>query len=86
MMENTLGVDTVDYGRPGRSACTPAIVPFTLLKLKNIEESYERKAKKIKNSNRNIKNRDAPTLKVATNGLEVFVNVPWASFCAMDVL
>ena len=35
-------------------------------------------------SNRDIKNRDAPTLKLATNRLEVFVNAPWASFCAMD--
>ena len=42
--------------------------------------------KNSKKSNRNIKNRDAPTLKLATNGLEVFVNEPWASFCAMDVL
>ena len=41
--------------------------------------------KKSKKSNRNIKNRDAPTLKRATNGLEVFVNAPWAYFCAMDV-
>ena len=41
--------------------------------------------KNSKKSNRNIKNRDAPTLKLATNGLEVFVNAPWASFCAMDV-
>ena len=41
--------------------------------------------KNSKKSNRNIKNRDVPTLKLATNGLEVFVNAPWASFCAMDV-
>ena len=41
--------------------------------------------KNPKKSNRNIKNRDAPTLKLATNGLEVFKNAPWAYFCAMDV-
>ena len=28
--------------------------------------------KKSKESNRNIKNRDAPTLKLATNGLVIF--------------
>ena len=39
--------------------------------------------KNSKKSNRNIKNRDAPTLKLATNGLEVFENAPWASFCAI---
>ena len=43
----------------------------------------ERQKKKL---NMIIKNIDAPTLKLATNGLEVFVNAPWASFCAMDVL
>ena len=42
--------------------------------------------KKPKKSNRNIKNRDAPDLKLATNGLEVFVNEPCAYFYAMDVL
>ena len=85
MMENTIGVDTVDSGRMRRSTCTPAIVPCTLLKFRDHEGGYDREAKKIKKSNRNIKNRDAPTLKVATNGLEVFVNEPWSSFCAMDV-
>ena len=85
IMDNTIGVDTVDYGMPSRSTCTPAIFPFTLLKVKKHESSYDRKAKKSKKSNRNIKNRDAPTLKLATNGLEVFVNAPWASFCAMYV-
>ena len=41
--------------------------------------------KNSKKSNRNIKNRDAPTLKLATNGIEVFVNATWTSFCAMTV-
>ena len=41
--------------------------------------------KKSKKSNRNMKNRDAPTLKLATNGLGFFVNATWASFCEMDV-
>ena len=30
--------------------------------------------KNSKKSNKNIKNRDAPTLKLETNGIEVFVN------------
>ena len=42
--------------------------------------------KKSKQSNMNIKTRDALTLKPAANGLEVFVNAPWASLCAMYVL
>ena len=54
-------------------------------KVKNHEGSYDKEAKKSKNSNRNIKNRDAPTLKLATKVLKVFVNAHWASFCAMDV-
>ena len=86
MMENNIGGYTVDSGRPRRTICTPYIVFCTLFKVKKHEGSYDRKAKKSKKSNRNIKNRDAPTLKIATNGLEVFVNAPWASFCAMDVL
>ena len=45
MMDNTIGVDTVDSGGPRRSTCTPDIVPFTLLKVKKHEESYNRKAK-----------------------------------------
>ena len=85
MMDNNIGGGNVDYGRPRRSACTPSIVTCTLLKVKNHEGSYNRKAKNLKKSNRNIKNRDAPTLKLATNGLEVFVNAPWASFCALYV-
>ena len=85
IMENTIGGDTVDYGRPRRSTCTTSIVACTLLKVKKHEGSYDRKAKKFKKSNSNIKNRDAPTLKLATNGIEVFVNAPWASFCEMDV-
>ena len=48
MMENTIGVDTMDYGRPRRSTCNPAIVPCTLLKVKKHEGSYHQKAKKIK--------------------------------------
>ena len=86
MMENTIGVDNVDSGRSRRSTCTPAVVDCTLLKVKNHEGSYDRKSKNFKKSNRNIKNRDAPTLKHSTNGLEVFVNALWASFYAMDVL
>ena len=74
MMENTIGVETVDYGRPRSSTCTPAIIPCTLLNIKKYEGSYNRKAKKSKNSNRDIKNRDAPTLKLATNGIDVFIN------------
>ena len=71
IMENNIGGDTVDSGRPRRTTCTPPIVACTLLKVKKHEGSYDRKAKKIKKSNRNIKNRDTPTLKLATNGLEV---------------
>ena len=41
--------------------------------------------KNSKESNRNIKNRDAPNLKLENNGLEVFFNAPWAYFCAMGV-
>ena len=52
----------------------------------NHEGSYDIMAKVIIKSNRNIKNRDAPTLKLANNGLEVLVNTPWAYFYAMDVL
>ena len=85
MMENNIGGDTVDSGRPRRTTRTPFIVACTILKVKKHEGSYDRKAKKSKKSNRNIKNRDAPTLKLATNGLEVFVNAPWASFCEMYV-
>ena len=86
MMENNIGGGTVDSGRPRRSTCTPSIVACTLLKVKKHEGSYDRKAKNSKKSNRTINNRDAPTLKLATSGLEIFVNAPWASFCAMDVL
>ena len=85
IMENNIGGDTVDSGRPRSSTCTPSIVACTLPKVKNHEGSYDRQAKKSKKSNRNIKNRDAPTLKLVTNGLDVFVNTPWASFCAMYV-
>ena len=53
---------------------------------KSMKGATIERRKKFKKSNRNIKNRDAPTLKLATNGLEVFVNSPWASFCAMYFL
>ena len=86
MMENNVGGDTVDSERPKGSTCTPSIVACTLLKIKNHEGSYCRKAEKLKKSNRNIKNRYGPTLKLATNGLEVFVNSPWVYFCEMDIL
>ena len=52
---------------------------------KSMKGATIERQKNPKKSNRNIKNRDAPTLKLETNGLEVFVNTPWASFCAMDV-
>ena len=55
MMENTIGVDTVDYGSPMRSTCTPDIVPFKLLKVKIMKEATTKRQKK---SNRNIKNRE----------------------------
>ena len=48
MMENTIGGDTVDSGRPRRSTCNPSIVACTLLKVKKYEGSYDRKAKKFK--------------------------------------
>ena len=66
----------MDSGRPRRSTCTPAIVPCALKKVNNHEGSSDRKAKNSKKLNRNIKNSDAPTLKLATNGLDVFVNAP----------
>ena len=69
MMVNKIGVDTVDSWRLRRSTCTPDIVPCKLLKVEKHEGSYNIKAKNSKKSNRNIKNRDAPTLKLATNGL-----------------
>ena len=64
---------------------TPYIVACALLKVKKHEVTTIKRQKKSKKSNRNIKNRDAPILKLATNGLEVFVNAFWASFYAMDV-
>ena len=85
MMDNTIGVDTVDYGIPSRSTYTPAIVPYKFQKVKNHEGIYNKKAKNPKTSSKNIKNSNAPTLKLATNGPEVFVNPPWASFCEMYV-
>ena len=56
MMENTIRVNTVDYGIPRRSTWNPAIVACLVLKVKNHEESYDRKAKIFKKSSRNIKN------------------------------
>ena len=44
MMENTIGVYTVDSGRPRSSTCTPAIVPYKIQKVKNHEGSYDKKA------------------------------------------
>ena len=85
VMDNTIRVDTVDYGKPRRSTFTPDLVPCKLQKIKNHEGSYGKKAKRSKMSSRNIKNSDEPPLKLATNGLEVFVNTPWASLFAMDV-
>ena len=67
MMDNNIGGDTVDSGRPRRTACTPYIFACTLLKVKKHEGSYDRKAKKSKKSNNNIKNRYVPTLKLVTN-------------------
>ena len=49
IMENTIGVDTVDSGRPRRSKCMPAIVPCDILKVKKHEGSYDKKAKNTKN-------------------------------------
>ena len=48
--------------------------------------AMKKRQKTSKTFNRNYKNRDAPALKLATNGLEVFVNGPWAYLCEMDVL
>ena len=79
-MENTIGVNTVYYGSPRRSTCTADIVYCTLLKVKKNEGSYDRKAKNSKKSNMNIKNRDAPSLKITTNGLEVFVTNTFGLF------
>ena len=64
MMENTVGVDTVDYGRPGMSTCMPYIVPCGLQKVKKNEGGYDKKAKKSKKSSRNIKNSDASALNL----------------------
>jgi hypothetical protein len=37
-------------------------------------------------SSKNIKNRDAATLRIAKVGGELFVNAIWASFYALHVL
>ena len=48
MMESTIGVETLDYGRLKRSRYTPTIVPCKFHKVKNHEGSYKKKAKKTK--------------------------------------
>ena len=53
---------------------------------KSMKGTTIERQKNSKKSNMNIKNRDAPTLKLATNGLEVFVNEPWDSFCEIYAL
>ena len=69
MMKNIIGMDTVDYGSLRRSTRTLAIVPCTLLKVKITKGATIERQKNSKNSNRNIKNRDALTLELATNGI-----------------
>ena len=75
MIENTIGVDNVDYMSPRRSICTPDIVHCDLQKVKKQKGGYEKK-QQIKKSSRNIKNSNAPNLKLAANGVEVFLNAP----------
>ena len=48
MMEKNIEVDTIDYGRPRRSTCTPAIVTCNLQKIKNHEGRYDKKEKNQK--------------------------------------
>ena len=84
-MENTIGVDNVDSGSPRRSTCTPAIVACTLMKVKKYEGGYNRKAKEFKKVNQEYQKQVCANFKLETNGIEVFVNAPWASLCAMDV-
>ena len=48
MMENNIGGDTVDSGRPRGSTYTPSIVACTLLRVKKHEGSYDREARKFK--------------------------------------
>ena len=48
MMENTIGVYTVDYVSSRKSKCTRAIVPFTIMKVKKHEGIHNKKAKKFK--------------------------------------
>ena len=74
MMESTIGVNNMDSGRLKRSTCTPDIVPCGIQKVKKHKGGYGKKAKKSKTSSRNIKNSDAPTLKLVTSGLEFFAN------------
>ena len=45
MMDNTIGVDTVDSGRMRRSTLTPDITPCKLLKVKKHERIYKEKGK-----------------------------------------
>ena len=61
MMDNTIGVDTVYSVRPRRSTRTPSIVPYTLRKIKKVKGDTIERQKNPKKSNRNVKNRDAPT-------------------------
>ena len=71
MMENIIGVNTVDSGSPKSSKCTPDIVLCELQKNKKHEGIYNKKAEQFKKSSRNITNSDASTVKLATNELEV---------------
>ena len=48
VMDNTIRVDTLDYGKPRRSTFTPDLVPCKLQKIKNHEGSYDKKAKRSK--------------------------------------
>ena len=50
------------------------------------EGQKDRKAKKFKKVKQEYQKQRKPTLKLATNGLAVFVNTPWASSCEMDIL
>ena len=75
----------MDFVIPRRSTFIPSIVACTILKVENYEGSYDRKAKKFKKVKQEYQKQRCANFKIATNGLEVFVNAPWASFCAMDV-
>ena len=85
LCRTTLGGDAVDFLIPRRSTFIPSIVACTILKVKNYEGSYDRKAKKFKKVKQEYQKQICANFKIATNGLEVFFNTPWDSFCAMDV-